>query len=215
MVAAIMKKILMIDGHEVARVGLKYILEEGIPASILSEAATAQVALRLVAEQEWDLVLLELSLDGNRGLEVLKEIKRTRPHLPVLIVSGYAEKQYAFRAIKAGAAGYFSKKNNAAELVTAATKVLQGGRYVSSSLAETLSADVHRDGAESVSELLSDREFQVMRFIGSGKTVGEIAKVLALSDKTVSTYRARILEKTGLKNNAEMLRYVVEQGLLD
>ena len=215
MVAAIMKKILMIDGHEVARVGLKYILEEGIPASILSEAGTAQVALRLIAEQEWDLVLLELSLDGNRGLEVLKEIKRARPHLPVLIVSGYAEKQYAFRAIKAGAAGYFSKNNNAAELVTAATKVLQGGRYVSSSLAETLSADVHRDGAESVSELLSDREFQVMRFIGSGKTVGEIAKVLALSDKTVSTYRARILEKTGLKNNAEMLRYVVEQGLLD
>jgi DNA-binding NarL/FixJ family response regulator len=215
MVAAIMKKILMIDGHEVARVGLKYILEEGIPASILSEAGTAQVALRLIAEQEWDLVLLELSLDGNRGLEVLKEIKRARPHLPVLIVSGYAEKQYAFRAIKAGAAGYFSKNNNAAELVTAATKVLQGGRYVSSSLAETLSADVHRDGAESVSELLSDREFQVMRFIGSGKTVGEIAKVLSLSDKTVSTYRARILEKTGLKNNAEMLRYVVEQGLLD
>jgi len=215
MVAAIMKKILMIDGHEVARVGLKYILEEGIPASILSEAGTAQVALRLIAEQEWDLVLLELSLDGNRGLEVLKEIKRARPHLPVLIVSGYAEKQYAFRAIKAGAAGYFSKNNNAAELVTAATKVLQGGRYVSSSLAETLSADVHRDGAESVSELLSDREFQVMRFIGSGKTVGEIAKVLSLSDKTVSTYRARILEKTGLRNNAEMLRYVVEQGLLD
>ena len=215
MVAATTKKILMIDGHEVARVGLKYILEEGIPASILSEAGTAQVALRLIAEQEWDLVLLELSLDGNRGLEVLKEIKRARPHLPVLIVSGYAEKQYAFRAIKAGAAGYFSKNNNAAELVTAATKVLQGGRYVSSSLAETLSADVHRDGAESVSELLSDREFQVMRFIGSGKTVGEIAKVLSLSDKTVSTYRARILEKTGLKNNAEMLRYVVEQGLLD
>ena len=215
MVAAIMKKILMIDGHEVARVGLKYILEEGIPASILSEAGTAQVALRLIAEQEWDLVLLELSLDGNRGLEVLKEIKRARPHLPVLIVSGYAEKQYAFRAIKAGAAGYFSKNNNAAELVTAATMVLQGGRYVSSSLAETLSADVHRDGAESVSELLSDREFQVMRFIGSGKTVGEIAKVLSLSDKTVSTYRARILEKTGLRNNAEMLRYVVEQGLLD
>ena len=215
MVAATTKKILIIDGHEVARVGLKYILEEGIPASILSEAGTAQVALRMVAEQEWDLVLLELSLDGNRGLEVLKEIKRARPHLPVLIVSGYAEKQYAFRAIKAGAAGYFSKNNNAAELVTAARKVLQGGRYVSSSLAETLSADVHRDGAESVSELLSDREFQVMRFIGSGKTVGEIAKVLALSDKTVSTYRARILEKTGLKNNAEMLRYVVEQGLLD
>jgi len=215
MVAATTKKILIIDGHEVARVGLKYILEEGIPASILSEAGTAQVALRMVAEQEWDLVLLELSLDGNRGLEVLKEIKRARTHLPVLIVSGYAEKQYAFRAIKAGAAGYFSKNNNAAELVTAARKVLQGGRYVSSSLAETLSADVHRDGAESVSELLSDREFQVMRFIGSGKTVGEIAKVLALSDKTVSTYRARILEKTGLKNNAEMLRYVVEQGLLD
>jgi DNA-binding NarL/FixJ family response regulator len=215
MVAAIMKKILMIDGHEVARVGLKYILGEAIPASILSDADTAQAALRLVAEQEWDLVLLELSLDGNRGLEVLKEIKRRRPHMPVLIVSGYAEKQYAFRAIKAGAAGYFSKNNDAAELVAAATKVLQGGRYVSSSLAETLSADVHRDGAESVSELLSDREFQVMRFIGSGKTVGEIAKVLSLSDKTVSTYRARILEKTGLKNNAEMLRYVVEQGLVD
>ncbi len=210
-----MKKILMIDGHEVARVGLKYILGEAIPASILSDADTAQAALRLVAEQEWDLVLLELSLDGNRGLEVLKEIKRRRPHMPVLIVSGYAEKQYAFRAIKAGAAGYFSKNNDAAELVAAATKVLQGGRYVSSSLAETLSADVHRDGAESVSELLSDREFQVMRFIGSGKTVGEIAKVLSLSDKTVSTYRARILEKTGLKNNAEMLRYVVEQGLVD
>lgn len=205
----------MIDGHEVARAGLKYILEDGIPASMLSDADTAQVALQLVAEQEWDLVLLELSLDGNRGLEVLKEIKRTRPHVPVLVVTSYAEKQYAFRAIKAGAAGYFSKNNNAAELVTAAKKVLQGGRYVSTSLAERLTADVGRNSAESMSELLSDREFQVMRFIGSGKTVCEIAKMLFLSDKTVSTYRTRILEKTGLRNNAEVVRYVVEQELLE
>jgi DNA-binding NarL/FixJ family response regulator len=135
--------------------------------------------------------------------------------MPVLVVSSHPEEQYALRVIRAGAAGYISKASASAELLKAVKAVINGGRYVSPSLAEALSADLHRRDPQAIHETLSDREFQVMSLIGSGKTVGEIAALLGISDKTVSTYRARVLDKTGMKNNAELVRYVVEQRLAD
>ncbi len=205
----------MIDDYDVVRIGLKQLLAEAFPAVVCGEANTSQEALKLATQEDWDLVLLEISLDNNRGLELLKELRRHRPKIPILVLTGRPERQYAMRAIKAGAAGYVSKASTSAELLKAAKKVMQGERYVSNALAEALTAALHRKGHESIDELLSDREFQVLRLIGSGKTVGEIAVMLSISDKTVSTYRARILDKTGLRNNAEVVRYVVEQGLSD
>jgi two-component system invasion response regulator UvrY len=208
-------RILLIDDHQVFRIGMKQVFAEVFPIGAWGEAASEQEALHLLTQQDWDMVILELALNGNRGLELLKEIKSTRPKVPLLVVTGHSEKQYALRAIRAGAAGYVTKATNSDELAKAAKKVLQGGRYVSSSLAETLSADLLRKHPESIHETLSDREFQVLRLIGSGKTIGEIAAILTISDKTVSTYRARIMDKTGLRNNAEVVRYVVEHGLVD
>lgn len=210
-----MKRILVLDDHEVVRIGIKHLIAESLPAVVWNEADTVESARPLATQQEWHLIILELAIDGNRGLELLKEIKRAHPKAAVLILTGYAERDYAVRAIKAGAAGYINKKSAAAELLKAVDKVLQGGRYFSASLAEVLNAERQRKSPEAIHELLSDREFQVLRSIGSGNTVGEIAAILGISDKTVSTYRARILDKTGLKNNAEAVRYVVENRLLD
>jgi len=210
-----MKRILLVDDHEVFRIGLKQVITEALPAVTWGETGDPSEVLQLAEQQEWDLIILELALQGNRGLELLKEIRVGHPDVPVLIVTAHAERQYALRAIKAGAAGYVTKSSTAAEMLKATKKIISGGRYISTSLAEALSTDLLRKGPEFIHELLSDREFQVLRMIGSGKTVGEIATLLAISDKTVSTYRARILDKTGLKNNAEVVRYVVENGLLD
>ena len=205
----------MIDDQEIVRIGLRQVIGGVFPTGTCGEARSSQEALQLASQQDWDLVLLELAIDGNRGLELLKEMKRDRPKMPVLVVSSHPEEQYALRVIRAGAAGYISKASASAELLRAVKAVINGGRYVSPSLAEALSADLHRRDPQAIHETLSDREFQVMRLIGSGKTVGEIAALLGISDKTVSTYRARVLDKTGMRNNAELVRYVVEQGLAD
>lgn len=205
----------MIDDQEIVRIGLRQVIGGVFPTGTCGEARSSQEALQLAIQQDWDLVLLELAIDGNRGLELLKEMKRDRPRMPVLVVSSHPEEQYALRVIRAGAAGYISKASASAELLRAVKAVINGGRYVSPSLAEALSADLHRRDPQAIHETLSDREFQVMRLIGSGKTVGEIAALLGISDKTVSTYRARVLDKTGMRNNAELVRYVVEQGLAD
>ena len=205
----------MIDDQEIVRIGLRQVIGGVFPTGTCGEARSSQEALQLASQQDWDLVLLELAIDGNRGLELLKEMKRDRPRMPVLVVSSHPEEQYALRVIRAGAAGYISKASASAELLRAVKAVINGGRYVSQSLAEALSADLHRRDPQAIHETLSDREFQVMRLIGSGKTVGEIAGLLGISDKTVSTYRARVLDKTGMRNNAELVRYVVEQGLAD
>jgi len=205
----------LIDDQEIVRIGLRQVIGGVFPTGTCGEARSSQEALQLAIQQDWDLVLLELAIDGNRGLELLKEMKRDRPRMPVLVVSSHPEEQYALRVIRAGAAGYISKASASAELLRAVKAVINGGRYVSQSLAEALSADLHRRDPQAIHETLSDREFQVMRLIGSGKTVGEIAGLLGISDKTVSTYRARVLDKTGMRNNAELVRYVVEQGLAD
>src|SRR5713226_4646518 len=202
-----MKRILLIDDHEVGRAGVKRIFDKQPSGEVVfGEASTPQDALHLVLEREWDVAVLDLSLGGRDGLEVLKELKQIRPRLPVLILSMHAEELFARRAFKAGASGYITKDIPRSELVSAINKVIEGGTYVSPTLAEELVIDLRR-GAGPPHELLSDREFEVMRLIASGKTVSEIAELLSLGDSTISTYRARILEKMGMKTNAELTHY--------
>ncbi len=209
-----MKRILIIDDHEIVRDGLKNILNEQPEDTIFGEASTPPEALALATEQDWDVAVLDLSLGGRSGLEVLKELKRIRPRLRVLILSMHSEGQYARRAFKAGAAGYITKDSPRAELVKAISKVANGGRYVSRALAEDLVLDLERGSDRPPHETLSNREFEVMRLIASGKTVGEIAVLLSLSDKTISTYRARILDKMGMRTNAELNHYAIKNNLV-
>jgi two-component system invasion response regulator UvrY len=193
---------------------VRRIVEEDAPDAVVGEAATAEDALVCVREQEWDVVVLDISLGGTSGLELLTHIKLLRPALPVLMLSMHSEEQYARRAFKTGASGYIMKNSSRTTLRAAINKVHRGGRYVSPELAEALAADIGRDSDTPLHEGLSRREFEVMRLMGSGKGVVEIAGLLSLSDKTVSTYRARILEKLRLRTNADVVRYVVEKGLL-
>src|ERR1700730_1199681 len=178
-----MTKILIIEGPEIVREGLNKILDEQSGPKVIGEASAAPEALKLVRERDWDAAVLDFSLDGGRGLEGLKELKRIRPKLPVLILSMHSEEQYARRTLKAGAAGYITKDTPRGELVKAIGRVIEGGRYVSAARAETLSADLARRTDGPPHETLSDREFEVLRWIGSGKTVREIASLLSLSDK--------------------------------
>ncbi len=210
-----MKRILIIDGHEVVREGLKKILDEQCGPTVVGEASASSEALTLAREREWDVAVLALALNGRGGLEVLKELKRIRSQMPVLIFTMHSEAHYARRAFKAGAAGYITKDSPRGEVVKAINKVLEGGRYVSAAIAESLSADLARGTDLPPHEILSDREFEVLRWIGLGKTVSEIASVLSLSDKTVSTYRARLLEKMGLQTNAQLIRYAIHNKLVD
>jgi two-component system invasion response regulator UvrY len=210
-----MKRILIIDDHEIVRDGLKNILNEQLKDTIFGEASTPPEAHALAIEQDWDVAVLDLSLGGRSGLEVLKELKQIRPRLPVLILSMHSEEQYARRAFKAGAGGYITKDSPRAELIKAINKVAEGGRYVSPALAEELVLDLERGSDRPPHETLSNREFEVMRLIASGKTVGEIAVLLSLSDKTIGTYRTRILDKLGMKSNAELTHYAIKGGLID
>lgn len=208
-----MRKILIVDDHEVLRDGVRRVLDKQTGMTTFGEASTPQEALRLVREQDWNVVVLDISLGDRSGLEVLRELKQIRPQLPVLILSMHSEEQFARRAFKAGAAGYITKDSPRAELIKAINRVAEGGRYVSHALAEGLVIDLERGSDRPAHESLSDREFEVMRLIASGKTVGEIAVLLSLSDKTISTYRARILDKMGMKTNAELTHYTIKSGL--
>jgi len=216
-----MLSILIVDDHAVVRDGVKRIFDEG-PASgpvsrpvVFGEAADAHEALALARERDWDVVVLDLSLGGRSGLEVLKELKQLRPRTPVLVLTMHSEEQYARRAFKAGAAGYITKDSPRAELLRAIVKVAEGGRYLSPALAERLVLDLERGEDRPPHERLSDREFQVLTLIASGKTVGEIAALLSLSDKTISTYRARILEKMSMRTNAELTHYAIQNKLVE
>src|SRR5882724_3954326 len=208
-------RILIVDDHAVVRDGVKTIIGERFGKVVLGEASTANEALELARQEEWDAVVLDISLGARSGLEVLKELKHIRPKLSVLILSMHSEAQYARRAFKAGAAGYITKDSSRTELLKAIDKVVEGGRYVSSALAEKLVFDIERGAGGPPHESLSDREFEVMCLIASGKTVTEIAEVLSLSDKTISTYRARILEKMDMKTNAELTHYAIKNRLVD
>lgn len=210
-----MIRILIVDDHEVVRDGVKRIFGEQPGSATFGEASSVPEALRLIREQDWDVAVLDLSLGSRNGLEVIKELKQIRHRLPVLILSMHSEEQYARRAFKAGAAGYITKDSPRAELIKAVDKVVNGGRYVSPALAERLAFDLEKGSDRPPHETLSDREFEVMRLIASGKTVGEIATLLSLSPRTISTYRARLLEKMRMKNNAELTHYAIQNRLVD
>ena len=209
-----MTKILVVDDHAVVRDGVKRMFNEQPGTVAFGEASTPHEAIKLVSEQDWDIVVLDLALGERSGLEVLQELKKLRPKLPVLILSMYAEEQYARRAFKAGASGYITKECTRAELVGAVTTVLHGRKYVSPTLAELLVIDLERGTAQALHETLSTREFEVMCLIASGKTVSEVANILALSVKTISTYRVRILEKMGMKTNAAITHYAIQNKLV-
>ncbi len=209
-----MLRILIVDDHAVVRDGVKTIFDERPDEVVFGESSTAQQALDLIAAENWDVVLLDISLGARNGLEVLRELKHIRPKVPVLIFSMHSEEQYARRAFKAGAAGYVTKGSSRAELLQAIVKVAAGGRYVSSALAEKLVLDIERGTDRPPHEALSDREFEVMCLIASGKTVREIALLLSLSDKTISTYRARILEKMDMRTSAELTHYAIQNALV-
>ncbi len=206
-------RVLIGDDHAVVRRGLKTILEEAPDIRVEGEAADAHEAVDKARKQPWDLVILDMSMPGKGGLEVLKEIKAEKPRLPVLMLSVHPEDQYAVRALKAGASGYLTKEMAPEQLVQAVRRVASGRKYVSASLAEKLAYDLESPTDRLPHELLSDREYQVLCLIASGKTATEISRQLALSVKTVSTYRRRLLDKMRLKNNAELTRYAISHGL--
>jgi DNA-binding NarL/FixJ family response regulator len=197
------------------RNGLKQILTQEPDLTVAGEAEDSEQVMASVERGEWDLVILDITMPGRSGLDVLRDIRRMRPELPVLVLSMHAEDQFAVRAIKAGANGYVSKDNAPTEVVRAVRKILSGKKYVSPTLAEILANALSSDIQRPLHETLSDREFQVLRQLASGKTVSQIAAEIALSVKTVSTYRARLLEKMNLRNNAELTRYAIQHGLVE
>ena len=207
-----MLKILTIDDHEVVRRGLKDMFNK--ETAIFGEARTGAEALAHVKSQQWDIAILDISLDGRSGLEVLGELKQLRPRMPVLILSMHAEEQYAVRAFKAGASGYINKASSGEELRRAILKIVKGGQYVGPSLAEKMVLQLSQPG-KVPHESLSNREFEVLCSIASGKTVTEIAEKLSLSNKTISTYRRRILDKMDMRTNAELTHYAIRNGLVE
>lgn len=210
-----MLKILIADDHPVFRQGLRQILSEANDMVVACEVSNGLEVLDRVRTGCCDVILLDISLPGRNGIDILKQLKKERPGLPVLILTMHPEEQYAVRALKAGASGYLTKESTPSELIAAIRKVSAGGKYVSSSLAEKLACELGRIDEKAPHETLSDREYQIMILIASGKTVTEIAENLSLSIKTVSTYRSRILEKMTMKNSAELTYYAIKNQLVD
>ncbi|HEX8843851.1 MAG TPA: response regulator transcription factor [Pyrinomonadaceae bacterium] len=210
-----MIRILTVDDHAVVRNGLKMLFEGRPETATFGEASNAQEAVRLVREQDWDVVVMDITLGDRSGIEVMKELKAIRPKLPVLILSMHSETQFARRAFKAGAAGYITKDSLPDELARAINRVARGGKYVSPTLAEMLVMGIDSGVDKEPHEGLSDREFEIMCLIASGKTVTEIAELLSRSVKTISTYRTRILEKMGMRTNAEITHYVIQNKLIE
>ena len=208
-------RVLIADDHPIVRSGLRQILSDAPDIGEVGEASDPQQALDLAREGAWDVIVLDIGLPGRGGLDVLKTLKSEQPKRPVLILSMRAEDQYAVRSLKAGASGYLTKEAAPDKLLEAVHKVASGGRFVSPALAEQLAIALGEDASQLPHEKLSDRELEVLRLIASGRAVGDIALELALSVKTISTYRARILEKIGLKNNAELMKYAMQHGLVD
>lgn len=210
-----MTKILIADDHAILREGLKQIIEEAGELEVAAEAADGPQVLSILREEEVDMVLLDISLPGQNGLDVLKEIKAEHPQLPVLMLSMHPEEHYAVRAIRAGASGYLTKSGATDDLVDAIRLVARGRKYISPTLAEQLAEELDGGSAKPLHQKLSDREYQILCHIATGKTVTEIADELMLSVKTVSTYRSRILEKMHLKTNAELTYYAVKHQLVE
>jgi DNA-binding NarL/FixJ family response regulator len=209
-----MMRVLIVDDHAIVRRGLRALLSDAFHGVAFGEASDAAQAMEHLGKKAWDVALLDITLPGKSGLDLLKELKAARPKLPVLVLSVHPEDQFAVRVLKAGAEGYMTKESAPEELVNAIRKILAGGRYVSPTLAEKLALGVRKDVTRTPHETLSDREYEIMCHIASGRTVTEIAGELSLSVKTISTYRARILEKLGVKNSAEITRYAIRNGLV-
>ena len=208
-------KIMLVDDHPIVRRGVRDILVDAFPQAHIQEVGSGMEAIALVQGSAWDIVILDLTLPDGSGLDVLKRIRESQSRLPVLVLSMHAADQFARRAIAAGASGYLTKDTADMELVTAATRLLRGGKYFGPQVLENVVLGMHPDRHERPHERLSDREYQVLRMIGSGRTVSEIATTLGLSVKTVSTYRARVLEKMDMRTNAELTHYVVQHKLTD
>jgi two-component system invasion response regulator UvrY len=208
-------KILVVDDHYVVRQGLKMILAEHCPTAIFGDASSAQEALELAWKETWDVVLLDISMPGRGGLDVLKDLRQSFPKLPIIVISMHPEEQFALRVLKLGASSYIRKDSAGQELIKGVDAALRGAKYITPSIAERLAANLERDQEGPTHETLSDREYQVLCLLASGKTVKEAANELSLSVKTISTYRTRILEKMNLENNSQLMRYAVRHGLVD
>jgi two-component system invasion response regulator UvrY len=209
------KRILIADDHEVVRTGLKQMLTDEFGRVTFGEAPNEAETLRRARQEKWDLVLLDITMPGRSGLEALAELKKARPRLPVLVLSMFAESEYAVRALKSGAAGYVCKQSVGRELLAAVKQALGGGRYVSPALAQVLAEDLSRPADKPLHATLSDREFAVMQMIATGRSVKEIAGSLSLSPKTVFTYRARLLAKLRVKSDVEVARYALQHRLVE
>jgi len=209
-----MIRVLVVDDHTIVREGLKQILEETQDIMVADEAGNAQEAVNKVWNNNYDLILLDISLPGRSGLDVLKQLKSVKPDLPVLILSMHPEEQYAIRSLKASASGYLTKESASDKLIDAIRKVANGKKYITSSLAEKLAFELQASFKQLPHERLSDREFQVMCMIASGRRVKEIAEMLCLSVKTISTYRSRILRKMKMENNSQIIHYAIKNGLV-
>jgi two-component system invasion response regulator UvrY len=208
-------QVLVADDHPLLRSGLKHVLQQEPDFSSPGEAENSDQVLEQLEERRWDVVVLDIAMPGRNGLETLSEIRKRRPGLPVLMLSMHPEEQYAIRAIKAGASGYLTKNNAATELVRAIRRIVAGKKYVSPALAEVLAHLIESGEQRPRHEVLSDREYHVVCAIASGKSVSEIAAATSLSVKTISTYRARALEKMKMHSNAELTRYAIRNGLVD
>jgi DNA-binding NarL/FixJ family response regulator len=207
-------RIIIADDHAIFREGLKQVIDTTVDMTVVDEAINGQELLIKVQNNDYDLVILDITMPGRNGLDVLVELKNLKPKLPVLVLSMHPEEQFALRAYKSGASGYMTKNSPSTELLDALYKISRGKKYVSAVLAESLVNGLSDVSQQELQHSLSNREYQVMSLIGSGKTVGKIADELALSVKTVSTYRAHILTKLNMKNNAEITRFVIENNLL-
>jgi DNA-binding NarL/FixJ family response regulator len=208
-------RILIVDDHAVVRQGLKHILAEAHPGSVFAEAENGTEALRYLHQRQWDLLILDINMPGRSGLEILKDVRYEHPELPILMLSVYPEDQYAVRVLRAGASGFLTKQSAPDELIQAVSKVLSGGKYISASVAEKLVSHLDTASDRLPHEQLSDREFQVLCLLASGKTPTEIADSLSLSVKTISTFRTRIMNKMDMRNNAELTHYALEHKLID
>jgi two-component system invasion response regulator UvrY len=208
-------RVMLVDDHPIVRRGLRDILEDAFPGAVIHEVGNGREAIASLHSHSWSVMVLDLSLPDGSGLDVLKRVRELRPRLPVLILSMHTADQFARRAIAAGASGYLTKDAADAELVTAVSKLAHGGKYFGAEVLERVALGLHPDREDRPHERLSDREYQVLRMIGGGKTVSEIATELGLSVKTVSTYRARVLEKMKMRTNAELTHYAVRHGLAE
>jgi len=207
-------KVIIADDHSIVRKGLKQILLEEYPFAEVAEASNAEELINLTMNDGWDVVITDLSMPGRSGLDALRQIREAFPKLPVLVLSMHPEDQYAIRVLKAGASGYLNKDTAQDELVQAMRKVLVGKKYISTKVAEQMADAIEGNNDSALHELLSDREFDVLKMLASGKSVSEIAVSLSLSSTTVSTYRARIMEKMKMKSNADLTRYALENKLI-